>query len=125
MNAINHYLEVGQTWANGQVKIGQGLVEAIRGLEQFDAGLIWDKSVEAYQAAVQGSLDAEVAGANIWFEEVVPVSAMPANAVDVVKQMQAATAEFTQAQQAAVDNGFNLLRQVDVKNLPLAGLKLN
>mgnify|MGYP001171561967 CR=1 FL=1 len=125
MSAVNQYVEVGQTWVNGQVKIGQGLVEAIRGLEQFDAGLIWDKSVEAYQAAVQGNLDAEVAGANIWFAEVVPVQAIPANALDAVKQVQDMTAEFTQAQQTAVDNWFNLLRQIDVKDLPLAGLKLN
>ncbi|MCB0213681.1 MAG: hypothetical protein KDJ52_30345, partial [Anaerolineae bacterium] len=104
MNAINQYVEVGQKWVNGQVAIGQGLFEAIRGLEQFDAGLIWDKSVEAYQAAVQGNLDAEVAGANIWFAEVVPVQAIPANALDAVKQVQDMTAEFTQAQQTAVDN---------------------
>ncbi|MCB9079486.1 MAG: hypothetical protein H6631_17930 [Anaerolineaceae bacterium] len=121
MNAINHYVEVGQAWANGQVKIGQGLFEAIRGLEQFDAGLIWDKSVEACQAAIQGNLDAEVAGTRILFEEVAPVNNLPAAALDVVKQMQAATAEVAQTQQTAVDNWFNLLRQIDVKNLPLAG----
>ena len=125
MNAINQYVEVGQKWVNGQVAIGQGLFEAIRGLEQFDAALIWGKTLEAYQAAVQANLDAEVAGTNVWFEEVVPVNAMPANALDAVKQVQDAAAEITKAQQTAVDNYFELLRKIDVKELPLTGLQLN
>ncbi|MCB0191996.1 MAG: hypothetical protein KDJ65_08640 [Anaerolineae bacterium] len=125
MNAFNQYVELGQKWANGQIGIGKGLFEAIRGIEQFDAGLIWDKSLAAYQAAVQGNLDAEVAGANLWFEEVVPVQAMPANALDVVKQMQDMTAEVTQAQQSAVDNLFDLLHKIDVKALPLTNIQSN
>lgn len=123
MNAVNHYLEIGQQWINGQVKIGQGLFETIQGLEQFDAALLWDKSIDAYQAAIQGNLDAEVAGTRVWFEEVAPVNNLPAAALDLVKQMEDMTAEVANTQQTAVDNWFNLLREIDVKELPLVGIK--
>ncbi|MCB0163815.1 MAG: hypothetical protein KDI79_06300 [Anaerolineae bacterium] len=123
MNAINHYVEVGQKWVDGQVKTGQGWFTAIQGLEQFDPSLLWDKTIEAYRASVQATLDAQVAGTKIWFEEVVPVGNLPQPAVDLVKQMQDVTAEVAQAQQTAVDNWFGLLRQIDVKELPLAGIE--
>ena len=123
MNALNHYVEVGQKWIDGQVKIGQGWFEAIQGLEQFDPSLVWDKTIDAYQASIQASLDTQVAGTKIWFEEVVPVNTLPQTAVDLVKQMQDVTAEVTQAQQTAVDKWFDLLKQIEVKELPLADIE--
>jgi len=122
MNAVNQYVEVGQQWIDGQVKIGQGLFESIQGLDQFDAALLWDKSIEAYQAAIQGNLDVEIAGTRILFDEVAAVNNVPAAALDLVKQMEDMTAEVAKTQQTAVDNWFNLLRQIDVKGLPLVGV---
>ncbi|HRV96077.1 MAG TPA: hypothetical protein P5526_28250 [Anaerolineae bacterium] len=122
MNAVNQYVEVGQQWIDGQVKIGQGLFESIQGLKQFDAALLWDKSIEAYQAAIQGNLDVEIAGTRILFDEVAAVNNVPAAALDLVKQMEDMTAEVAKTQQTAVDNWFNLLRQIDVKGLPLVGV---
>lgn len=122
MSAVNHYVEVGQKWIDGQIKIGQSWFETMQGLEKFDLGLIWGKTIEAYQASIQSSLDAEVAGTKIWFEEVVPVNNLPQTAVDVVKQMQALTEEITKTQQTAADNWVNLLRKIDVKELPLVDI---
>lgn len=124
MNAVNHYVEVGQKWVDGQIKIGQGWFESIRGLEQYDPSLIWGKTVEAYQASIQSNLDAEIAGTKIWFEEVMPVNTLPEAAVGLVKQMQDITAEVTKTQQTAVDNWFSLLKQIDVKELSIAGIEL-
>ncbi|MCB0195344.1 MAG: hypothetical protein KDJ65_25580 [Anaerolineae bacterium] len=124
MNALNHYVEVGQTWFDTQVKVGQSWFESLKGLDIANPAPIWTQSLDAYQASLQSTLDAGVAGTKIWFEEVVPVENLPQPAVDVVKQMQAATEKVNETQQTLADNWVNLLRKVDVKELPFASIEL-
>ncbi|MCB0208516.1 MAG: hypothetical protein KDJ52_04285 [Anaerolineae bacterium] len=124
MNAFNRYVEVGQAWFDTQVKVGQSWFESLKAVEFTNLAPMWDKTIDAYQASLQSTLDAEVAGTKIWFEEVYAVENLPQPAVDVVKQMQAATEKVTETQQTFADNWVTLLRKVDLKELPLAGIEL-
>lgn len=120
MNAVNRYVDISKKWFDFQLKTGQEWFETVKGLNEFDPNLFWSKSVEAYQQSIQGSLDAEVAGARIWFEDVVPVKDLPQPVVDIVNQMRGATDKVTEAQQTLADNWFKLLKQVDFNQSPLA-----
>lgn len=120
MNAVNQYVDISKKWFDFQLKTGQEWFEAVKGLDQFAPNLFWSKSVEAYQQSVQGSLDAEIAGARIWFEDVVPVKDLPEPVVDMFNQMRGATDKVTEAQQTLADNWFKLLKQVDFNQTPLA-----
>ncbi|MCB0181478.1 MAG: hypothetical protein KDI62_24840 [Anaerolineae bacterium] len=120
MNAVNQYVDISKKWFDFQLKTGQEWFEAVKGLDQFAPNLFWSKSVEAYQQSVQGSLDAEIAGARIWFEDVVPVKDLPEPVVDMFKKMRGATDKVTEAQQTLADNWFKLLKQVDFNQTPLA-----
>ncbi|MCB0193021.1 MAG: hypothetical protein KDJ65_13840 [Anaerolineae bacterium] len=113
MNAVNNYVDVSKKWFDFQVKTGQDLFEALRNVNEINPGLVWNTSVAASEASVQETLNAEVAGAQIVFDEVAAVGNLPAPAVELVKQMQGLTGQFTDTQRAFVENWFNLLKQVN------------
>ncbi|MCB0167120.1 MAG: hypothetical protein KDI79_23025 [Anaerolineae bacterium] len=113
MNAINNYVDVNKNWFDFQLKTGQDLFETLRNVSEFNPSLVWNKSVAASEASVRETLNAEVAGAQILFNEAVAVDNLPPAAVEVVKQMQGLTGQFTETQRAFVDNWFNLLKQVN------------
>ncbi|MCB0211783.1 MAG: hypothetical protein KDJ52_20760 [Anaerolineae bacterium] len=113
MNAVNNYVDVSKKWFDFQVKTGQDFVEVLRNVNEFNPALVWNKSVAASEASVQESLNAEVAGAQILFDEVAAVDNLPAPAIELVKQMQGLTGQFTDTQRAFVENWFNLLKKVN------------
>ena len=114
MNAINNYVDVSKKWFDFQVKTGQDFVEALKNVNEFNPGLVWNTSVAASEASVQETLNAEVAGVQILFNEVVAVENLPEAAIEAVKQMQGLTDKFTETQRAFVENWFNLLKKVSV-----------
>lgn len=120
MNALKQYVDVYKKWFDIQLNTSQEWFEAMRGIEQFKPDQLLGKTVDAYQASVQGTLDAEVASSKIWFEEVVPVDELPQPAVDLAKQMQKMTEKFTETQQTLADKWFELLRQTEFNALPVA-----
>lgn len=119
MNFGKKYFEVYATWMDQQVKTGQGWVEAMQGMDKFDPSLMWDKTLNAYQAAIQSTLDAEVAGATLYFEDVAGVKGLPQEALKVVDYFKGITGQVTDAQQNLVDGGFEFLRKTDVSGLVL------
>ncbi|MCB9076276.1 MAG: hypothetical protein H6631_01665 [Anaerolineaceae bacterium] len=120
MNAVNQYVDISKNWFDFQLKTGQNWFETIKGLNRFDPNLFWIKTVEASQQSIQGSLDAEVAGARILFEDVTSVNELPQPVVDLFNQMYTITDKVTEAQQTFADNWFKLLKQVDFNQSPLA-----
>jgi hypothetical protein len=114
MDAVNQYLDVVKNWTDGQVKTGQGWFEAVQKMERFDPALIWAQSLEAYKASVQGTLDAEVAGSKVVFNGLAAIEGLPAEAGNLVKQIQGASEQITHMQQSLVDNWFELLGKIDL-----------
>ena len=115
MSLGQQYLEVYTTWVEQQVKTGQGLVEAVQEVDKFDPSLVWDKTVDAYQASIQSTLDAEVAGARLYFEDVAGLDYLPEEALNLVDYSKNITEQVTNAQQSLVDSSFELLRKANVK----------
>jgi len=115
MSLGQQYIEVYTTWVEQQVKTGQGLVEAVQEIDKFDPSLVWDKTVDAYQASIQSTLDAEVAGARLYFEDVAGLDYLPEEALNLVDYSKNITEQVTNAQQSLVDSSFELLRKANVK----------
>lgn len=118
MDALNHYVEVVKDWAELQVKTSQDWFGTMQEVDQFKPELIWGKTIEACRTSVQGTLDAEVAGSEILFEEVVPVKNIPDTAVDMVQHLHGITDDIIKVQQSVADKWFDLLKQVDLPELP-------
>ncbi len=124
MDFGKQYLDVYTTWVDRQVKIGQDLFNAVQGVDKFDPSLMWDKTLDAYQASIQGTLDAEVASTRLWFADLAEVKGLPEEAVKFVDYSKKVAEQVENAQQSMVDSGFEYLRKVDVKGfaveIPLA-----
>jgi hypothetical protein len=123
MDMFKKYLEVFQNWSDVQMKAGQGWLETVQGIDKFDSKLIWEKTLDAYQASVQGTLDAEKTGFHILFEEVASVKDMPKEATGLVKNLQGMNEQFTGMQQEFVDTWFKALRQFDLPEFSTKFLK--
>ena len=115
MSFGKQYVDVYTTWVEQQVKIGQGFVEAVQAIDIFDPSLVWDKTLDAYQASIQSTLDAEVAGARLYFEDVAGIENLPEDVLKVVDYSKNITEQLTNAQQSLVNTSFEFLRKVDVK----------
>ncbi len=113
------YFDVYTTWAERQMKVGQDFFEALQGADKFDPSLMWDKTLEAYQASIQGTLDAEVAGAHLLFEDMAGLDYLPQEAIQLVDRSKEVAEQVTNVQQTVVDNGFEFLRKFDAKRLAL------
>lgn len=118
MDAVNQYFEVFKKWTELQVKTGQGWIEAVQKTDKFDPGLLLGKTVDASQASIQGTLDAEVEGAEIWFKSVVSLPGMPEEMANLVEPMQGVTKQVIGMQQTVVDNWFGFLKGIDFFELP-------
>lgn len=124
MDMFKQYQEVFKNWSELQVKTGKNWLETMQEVDKFDAKLIWGKTLDAYQTSVQGSLDAEKTGFQIWFEEVALLKELPKEATDLVKNVQGINEQFTGMQQEFVNIWFNNLRQLDFTPLPSKPLKV-
>ncbi len=123
MDIFKQYLEVFQNWSDLQVNTGKDWLETVQGVDKFDPKLVWYKTLDAYQASLQGSLEAEKTGFQTWFEQVASVKELPKEATDLVKNVQGITEQVTGLQQEFVNAWFKALRQVDFLALPAEFLK--
>ncbi len=114
MNFGKKYFDVYVIWAEQQVKTGQNWVEAMQGMNEFEPSLMWDKTLAAYQAAIQNTLAAEATGARLMFEDMAEVKGLPQEAIKVVDYFKDMTGQVTNVQQSLVDRGFEMMRKADV-----------
>ena len=114
MDLGKKYQDVFTRWTDLQVKTGQAWLEAVQKTDIFDPSLVWDKTIDAYETSIQGTLDAEVAGARLWFEEMMAAKGLPEETVEWVKQAQSLTEQFGGMQHDFVKTWFSYLRQIDV-----------
>lgn len=114
MDVVNQMVEVSKKWADLQVKTAQSWFEEVRQTEKFDPGLLLDKTIAASQVSIQGTLDAEVEGSEIYFKELVALPGLPKEVAKVVEPMHGVTKQFIGVQQSLANHWFEFLRKNDI-----------
>lgn len=107
MDTVSELFEVSKKWIDLQAKTGQDWVETMQEMKEIEPGMIWEKTVNSYQASIQGTLDAEGAGAEVWFKA---VATLPGMSASLVEPVQGLSKQVISLQQTVVDYWFDFLR---------------
>lgn len=107
MDAMSELFEVTKQWVDLQAKTGQDWFTAMQNMKEIEPGMVWEKTVDSYQASIQGTLDAEGAGAEVWFKA---VATLPGMSTELVEPVHDFSKQFINLQQKAVDYWFDFLR---------------
>jgi hypothetical protein len=111
MDWLKQFEGLYQDWAEFQFKTWQDWFEAVQKADKFDPGLIWEKSVAAWQGSVNDTLQAQVEGTRLWAEGVKAIPGLPKEATPFVQPLQTMTKQWLEAEQQFSDRLFEVVMQ--------------
>jgi hypothetical protein len=100
-----------QDWAELQIKTWQDWFEAVQGADKLELGLIWEKSIAAWQGSVNSTLQTQVEGVRLWAEGVKAIPGLPKEATTLVQPLLDVTEDWIEMQQQFSDRWFEVVKQ--------------
>ena len=100
------------TWADAQQKLLTGWLDLVQGTEQPSRKMAWHETVQAWQTAVNGTLDAQATWLRDWTERVQVTSGSPTELRKNVQQAQMLLLRWTEAQQHLWQGWFHLIQHL-------------
>lgn len=100
------------TWADAQQKVLAGWLDLMQGTERLSHTVTWNETVNAWQTAVQETLDAQARWLRDWTGRVQVTSGSPTDLRKNVRQAQVLLLRWTEAQQHLWQGWFHLIQQL-------------
>jgi len=113
MDWMKQSQEMFNSWANVQMKTWESWLKAIQNSEKLEPQQLWEKTIDAWQESVKGTLEAQVEGSRIWAESFTNIEGTPEGTADWAKQIQGMTKNWTDMQQQVWDNWFDVVKKAD------------
>lgn len=118
MDWMNQTQEMFKTWTDVQKKTWDTWLD---GVKQFDASQptqVWEKTLDAWQASIKNTLNAQVEGSRIWAESVTSVKGAPQGTADWANQVQEMTKRWTDMQEQMWNNWFEVMKKMEPAKFP-------
>lgn len=100
------------TWAEAQQKMLACWLDLVQGTEQPSSKMAWSEIVNAWQSAVQETLDAQARWLRDWTGRVQVISGRPTDLRKNVQQAQVLLLRWTEAQQHLWQGWFHLVQHL-------------
>ena len=113
MDWLKESQEMFQAWTESQKKTWEAWLKAVQGSDKSKPAEIWKKTIDAWQESVNGTLNAQVEGSQIWAKSVTSIEGAPKESADWAKQVQEMTKNWTEMQQQMWDNWFEIAKKGD------------
>lgn len=113
MDWMKQSQEMFNSWANVQMKTWESWLKAIQNSDKFEPQQLWEKTIDAWQESVKGTLEAQVEGSRIWAESFNNIEGTPEGTAEWAKQIQEMTKNWTDMQQKVWDNWFDVVKKAE------------
>jgi hypothetical protein len=100
------------TWATAQQKVLSGWLDLVQGTQRPSRAVTWNATVQAWQRAVQETLDAQARWLHDWIGRVHVTSGSPTELRKNVQQAQVLLLRWTEAQMLLWQGWFDLVQQI-------------
>ncbi|HKF35740.1 MAG TPA: hypothetical protein VKB35_02470 [Ktedonobacteraceae bacterium] len=100
------------TWADAQQKVLAGWLDLVQGTEGASRMTAWNETVQAWQTAVQETLDTQARWLRDWAARVQVTSGSPTELRKNVQQAQVLLLRWTEAQQRLWQDWFHLVQHL-------------
>jgi hypothetical protein len=100
------------TWAGTQQKVLAGWLDIVQAIEKPSRTVTWNETVNAWQTAVQETLDAQARWLRDWTGRVQVTSGSPTELRKNVQEAQLLLLRWTEAQQHLWQGWFHLVQQI-------------
>jgi hypothetical protein len=101
-----------RTWAETQQQMLSGWLDLVQGTGRGSRTIAWTETVEAWQTAVQGTLDAQVGWLRDWTGRAQVTSGSPTELRKNVQEAREMLLQWTEAQQQLWLCWFSLIKQL-------------
>ncbi len=102
-----------KSWVDVQTKTWQDWLKSAQEFNISEPAKLWDKTVDAWQDSIKGTLDAQIEGSRIWAEGLTSIEGAPKESQEWAKQVQQMTKDWVNLQQKLWGNWFEVVRKAD------------
>lgn len=109
------------TWAEAQQKLLTNWLDTVQRFSGTQSPEIWTRTVEAWQASVKQTLDAQEEWLRQWSESLANTQEVPQELQDLTRQGQQQMQRWIDAQRQLWQNWFNIVKDINLKVEPGTG----
>jgi hypothetical protein len=102
-----------KSWIDVQTKTWQSLLKSAQEFDASNPAGLWEKTVDAWQDSIKGTLEAQIEGSRIWAEGLTSIEGAPKETQELANQVQKMTKDWTSLQQQMWNGWFEVVRKAD------------
>jgi len=108
------------TWAETQQRLLTNWLESMRGFAGTASPELWTKTIEAWQASVKETLDAQAAWTREWTEALAHAKGTPEELQQLTRQGRELLQRWIEAERQIWQGWFNIVRDINFRVDPTA-----
>jgi len=112
-----------KTWAETQQKLLTNWLDTVRRFSGAPGPELWTKTVEAWQASVKETLDAQAEWTREWTETLANTKGTPEELRELARQGRDLFQRWTDAERQLWQGWFNVVKDINLRLEPAAGAK--
>lgn len=117
MDWLKQSEEMIKVWSDTQQKMMSGWLDSMKDFTQPQASGVWEKTLDAWQNAVDSMLESQAQWARMWAGSVTATKGVSKEMVEGAAQLKEMTERWTEFQRELWHNWFEMVRKLDWEKL--------